>query len=204
MFSKGHPLGATGLAQCCELVWQLRGEAEKRQVKNARVCLQHNLGLGGAAVVTMYERPKFGKAPMQLIPNKSRSDSIGTPSAASPASSTPSTASAAPAAAAAAAAPKKSSGFAAETVFAGLAKAADAAMVKKVNAIFRFDIKKGSEERSWIMDLKNGSGSISDAADFKGKSDCTIAISDDDFVSLMTGKLNAMQACQFHLYTTYY
>ncbi|MBW2257587.1 MAG: lipid-transfer protein [Deltaproteobacteria bacterium] len=56
LLSKGHPLGATGLAQCTELVWQLRGMAEKRQVEGARVALQHNLGLGGACVVTMYQR----------------------------------------------------------------------------------------------------------------------------------------------------
>ncbi|MCK5873681.1 MAG: lipid-transfer protein [Alcanivoracaceae bacterium] len=56
LLSKGHPLGATGLAQCTELVWQLRGQAEKRQVENARVALQHNLGLGGACVITMYRR----------------------------------------------------------------------------------------------------------------------------------------------------
>jgi sterol carrier protein 2 len=56
LLSKGHPLGATGLAQCTELVWQLRGTADKRQVPNARVALQHNLGLGGACVITMYRR----------------------------------------------------------------------------------------------------------------------------------------------------
>jgi sterol carrier protein 2 len=57
LISKGHPLGATGLAQCCELNWQLRGMAEKRQVEGARIALQHNIGLGGAAVVTMYAKP---------------------------------------------------------------------------------------------------------------------------------------------------
>jgi sterol carrier protein 2 len=56
LLSKGHPLGATGVAQCAELVWQLRGQADKRQVEGARVGLQHNLGLGGACVVTMYRR----------------------------------------------------------------------------------------------------------------------------------------------------
>ena len=56
LLSKGHPLGATGLAQCHELVQQLRGAAEKRQVDGARLALQHNLGLGGACVVTLYER----------------------------------------------------------------------------------------------------------------------------------------------------
>jgi acetyl-CoA acetyltransferase len=54
LLSKGHPLGATGLAQCYELTHQLRGDAAARQVKGARVALQHNLGLGGACVVTMY------------------------------------------------------------------------------------------------------------------------------------------------------
>ena len=56
LLSKGHPLGATGLAQCTELVQQLRGSADKRQVEGARLALQHNLGLGGACVVTLYER----------------------------------------------------------------------------------------------------------------------------------------------------
>ncbi|MDO5290825.1 MAG: lipid-transfer protein [Pseudomonadota bacterium] len=56
LLSKGHPLGATGLAQCTELVQQLRGTADARQVANARLGLQHNLGLGGACVVTLYER----------------------------------------------------------------------------------------------------------------------------------------------------
>lgn len=56
LMSKGHPLGATGLAQCTELVTQLRGEAGQRQVEGVRIALQHNLGLGGACVVTLYGR----------------------------------------------------------------------------------------------------------------------------------------------------
>jgi acetyl-CoA acetyltransferase len=56
LLSKGHPLGATGLAQCYELTRQLKGTAGDTQVAGARVALQHNLGLGGAAVVTMYGR----------------------------------------------------------------------------------------------------------------------------------------------------
>jgi sterol carrier protein 2 len=54
LLSKGHPLGATGLAQCYELTHQLRGTAEARQVDGTRFALQHNLGLGGACVVTLY------------------------------------------------------------------------------------------------------------------------------------------------------
>jgi acetyl-CoA acyltransferase len=56
LLSKGHPLGATGLAQCAELVWQLRETAGARQVEGVRLALQHNIGLGGAAVVTLYEK----------------------------------------------------------------------------------------------------------------------------------------------------
>jgi acetyl-CoA acetyltransferase len=54
LLSKGHPLGATGLAQCFELTHQLRGTAGQRQVDGARIAMQHNLGLGGACVVTLY------------------------------------------------------------------------------------------------------------------------------------------------------
>ncbi|MFC6884230.1 MULTISPECIES: lipid-transfer protein [Actinomadura] len=55
LISKGHPLGATGLAQCSELTWQIRGTADRRQVEGATGALQHNIGLGGAAVVTVYK-----------------------------------------------------------------------------------------------------------------------------------------------------
>lgn len=54
LISKGHPLGATGLAQCAELCWQLRGQADARQVPGAKIALQHNIGLGGAVVVGIY------------------------------------------------------------------------------------------------------------------------------------------------------
>ena len=60
LISKGHPLGATGLAQCAELNWQVRGEADARQVDGAKIALQHNLGLGGAAVVALYRKADLG------------------------------------------------------------------------------------------------------------------------------------------------
>lgn len=56
LLSEGHPLGATGLAQCAELVRQLRGTAGPRQVDGVTLALQHNLGLGGACVVTLDEK----------------------------------------------------------------------------------------------------------------------------------------------------
>ncbi|KAK3683860.1 thiolase-like protein [Podospora appendiculata] len=64
LISKGHPLGATGIAQCAELVWHLRGWANNRGVPHTKWALQHNLGLGGAAVVTVYRRADGKEAPV--------------------------------------------------------------------------------------------------------------------------------------------
>ncbi|KAJ8655351.1 hypothetical protein O0I10_009040 [Lichtheimia ornata] len=61
LISKGHPLGATGLAQCTELTWQLRGWAGNRQVPNVKYALQHNVGLGGAVVVSIYKKANNNK-----------------------------------------------------------------------------------------------------------------------------------------------
>jgi len=57
LLARGHPLGATGLAQCIELTSQLRAEAGDRQVAGAAVALQHNNGVGGNVVVTAYRAP---------------------------------------------------------------------------------------------------------------------------------------------------
>ena len=64
LISKGHPLGATGIAQCAELVWHLRGWANNRAIPHTKHALQHNLGLGGAAVVTVYKRADGKEAPV--------------------------------------------------------------------------------------------------------------------------------------------
>lgn len=61
LLSKGHPIGASGIAQCNELCWQLKGMAELRQVPNAKIALQHTLGLGGACVVSLYQKYLPGK-----------------------------------------------------------------------------------------------------------------------------------------------
>merc|ERR1712217_820043 len=76
LISKGHPIGATGLAQCCELNWQLRQEAGPRQVPDAKVALQHNLGLGGAVVVTMYQRPEEWRS---MPPKRAKSLAVDPP-----------------------------------------------------------------------------------------------------------------------------
>lgn len=67
LISKGHPLGATGLAQCAELCWHLRGWTTNRAVPHTRYALQHNLGLGGAVVVTLYKRADGKEAPVNPV-----------------------------------------------------------------------------------------------------------------------------------------
>jgi acyl dehydratase/putative sterol carrier protein len=86
-----------------------------------------------------------------------------------------------------------STGFEAEKVFAELSKRASPELVKKVNAVFKFDINRDGKSYSWLLDLKNGSGSVG-IVDAGTKADCTIAIADADFVKLMAGQLNAQQA----------
>lgn len=63
LISKGHPLGATGLAQAAELVYHLRGWATNRSVPGTKLCLQHNLGLGGCVVMGLYRRADSLVAP---------------------------------------------------------------------------------------------------------------------------------------------
>jgi len=76
LISKGHPLGATGVAQCAELCWQLRNECGPRQVAGAKVGLQHNLGLGGLCVVTMYSKPAEWRG---IAPRREISLAMGPP-----------------------------------------------------------------------------------------------------------------------------
>jgi len=107
--------------------------------------------------------------------------------------------SAAPAAAGGAAAPAASlapvDGFKASAVFAALAKQIQgqgAALVKEINGVYEFDIGGASGRQSWTVDLKNGAGSVANGK--PAKADCTLSLGDDDFVALMTGKLNAQNA----------
>ncbi|EMP33573.1 Non-specific lipid-transfer protein [Chelonia mydas] len=165
LISKGHPLGATGLAQCAELCWQLRGEAGKRQVPGAKVALQHNIGLGGAVVVTLY-RMGFPEAVItqriQAIPTSASFD-----------------------------------GFKANLVFKEIEKKLEEEgeqFVKKIGGIFAFKVKDGpgGKEATWIVDVKNGKGSVGTNSD--KKADCTITMADSDLLALMTGKINPQTA----------
>ncbi|KAM9992374.1 hypothetical protein ACTFIY_009806 [Dictyostelium cf. discoideum] len=66
-------------------------------------------------------------------------------------------------------------------------------LVKKINGIYLINIKKGTNTQAWALDLKNGSGSIVVGAG-STKPNVTITVSDEDFVDIMTGKLNAQSA----------
>uniref|UniRef100_A0A8C4S4A0 Sterol carrier protein 2 n=1 Tax=Erpetoichthys calabaricus TaxID=27687 RepID=A0A8C4S4A0_ERPCA len=167
LISKGHPLGATGLAQCAELCWQLRGEAGKRQVPGAKVALQHNIGLGGAVVVTLYRMgfPEIAR-PHQI-------QAVHTSAAAG------------------------LEGFKAHNVFKEIEnklKEDGEQFVKKIGGVFAFKVKDGpgGKEAMWIVDVKNGKGSVD--TDEAKKADCTITMSDADLLALMTGKMNPQTA----------
>eukprot|EP00127_Corallochytrium_limacisporum_P000194 Clim_evm11s7 gene=Clim_evmTU11s7 len=178
LISKGHPLGATGLAQCAELCWQIRGMAGPRQVPNVKYALQHNLGLGGAAVVTLYKHGFPTQAKQHTGPNPAMDPNVNMP----------------PEEVSAAAGSGAHDKFQAAQVFKvleGQLKTNGAETVKKTGAIFKFQLKKGSDEAIWVVDLKNGTGTVKRG---DGTADCTMKMSDDDFVQLMMGKLDAQKA----------
>ncbi|XP_012970386.1 sterol carrier protein 2 isoform X3 [Mesocricetus auratus] len=157
-----------GLAQCVELCWHLRGEAGKRQVPGAKVALQHNLGLGGAVVVTLY-RMGFPEAARSF-----RAHQIE----AAPTSSA-------------------GDGFKANIVFKEIEKKLEEEgeqFVKKIGGIFAFKVKDGpgGKEATWVVDVKNGKGSVLPNSD--KEADCTITMADSDLLALMTGKMNPQSA----------
>ncbi|KAL4235600.1 sterol carrier protein 2 [Mactra antiquata] len=166
LISKGHPLGATGLAQCSELCWQLRGMANKRQVNNVKYALQHNIGLGGAAVVGLYKLgfPQQATSRLQAVPASSVT----------------------------------AESFKCNAIFNGIQKILEqdgANMVKKMNGIFCFQVKGDSGEGIWVVDCKNGNGSVKFGGPAKG--DVTIIMTDQNLVDLLQGKLNP-QTAFFH------
>ncbi|KAG7525058.1 non-specific lipid-transfer protein [Solea senegalensis] len=161
LISKGHPLGATGLAQCAELCWQLRGQADKRQVPGAKVALQHNIGLGGAVVVALY---RMG------FPQESSSHLGVTPTMLG----------------------STLEGFKTYPVFKEIEKHLQEEgeqLVKKIGGVFAFKVMDGphGNEATWVVDVKNGQGCVTNDPD--KEADCTLTISDKDLLDLMTGKL---------------
>lgn len=166
LISKGHPLGATGLAQCSEICWQLRGEAGKRQVKNAKLGLQHNIGLGGAAVVGLY-RLGFPKQNVKLNLTAGQEISANgegflvTPYL--------------------------------RVLEQAMEEDTDN-LVEKVRGIYGFKVTNGPNGSSgyWVINAKTGKGSIT--YNGKDKPDVTFIISDVDVAELISGKLPPQKA----------
>lgn len=166
LISKGHPLGATGLAQCAELTWQLRGDAGQRQVPDCRMALQHNLGLGGCCVVSLYRKGFNARNQAQKL------QLTANPVAAEDFKCT----------------------FIFDEIEKGMKTTEGGDIVKKVKGIFCFKVNggPGGKQGIWFVDCKNGNGAVMRGGDVKA--DCTITIGDEDLVKLMLGKLNPQQA----------
>lgn len=165
LISKGHPLGATGLAQCTELTWQLRGMAGKRQVPGAKLCLQHNVGLGGAVICALY-RHGFPEEQGRQIQAVATSSSLTESDF-------------------------KSSVIFKEIT--KRLEEDGSNIVKKMKGVFAFKVKgPGGKEGVWIVDVKNGNGCVKFGGN--DKADTTITMSDADMLNLMTGKLNPQTA----------
>ncbi|XP_078741752.1 sterol carrier protein 2, partial [Lampetra fluviatilis] len=164
LISKGHPLGATGLAQCAELCWQLRGEAGTRQVPAARHGLQHNLGLGGAVVVAVYRGGGGGGARRVPVMVSVSGSSI-----------------------------PEEDNFKSAVVFRDIAKRLELegeTLVQKMSSVFEFRVRGGTGDEIgvWTVDVKTGKGSVNYASGLPA--DVSLSVSDDDLVSVMSGKLN--------------
>lgn len=166
LISKGHPLGATGIAQCSELCWQVRGLAEKRQVPGAKLGLQHNIGLGGAVIVALYRLgfPHYARSAVGLntVSASANPDDF-----------------------------KASILFKALE----LAMADDKDnLIEKFRGTYGFKVKNGpgGAEGFWLINAKTGKGSV----DFnsKAKADVTFIMDDKDVPDLITGKLNPQKA----------
>ena len=167
LISKGHPLGATGLAQCSELCWQLRGEAGKRQVANARLALQHNIGLGGASVVGLY---RLGFPKYSVKPNLTAADGKASPNG---------------------------EGFLVTPLLNILEKAMvedKDGLIEKVRGIYGFKVTNGPNGQTgyWVINAKTGRGNVT----YNGtdKPDVTFIISDTDVTDLISGKLAPQKA----------
>jgi sterol carrier protein 2 len=166
LISKGHPLGATGLAQCSELCWQLRGEAGQRQVASARLALQHNIGLGGAVVVALY-RLGFPNArnPIKMNLTQALKD-------------TPEGFQVAPL-----------MKLLEEAMFED-----QEGLIEKVRGIYGFKVTDGpgGAHGYWVINAKTGKGSVT----YNGteKPDVTFIMKDCDVVELISGKINPQKA----------
>jgi len=170
LISKGHPLGATGLAQCSELCWQLRNQAGKRQVPNAKLALQHNIGLGGAVVVGLYRLGFPSQSPSPAEKPKQAAD---------------------------AKTGENGEGFLVTPYLKILERAMQEDqdnLIEKVRGIYGFRVTNGPGGAIgyWIINAKTGKGSVT--FNGKDKPDVTFIIKDVDVVDLISGKLQPQKA----------
>ncbi|XP_043503543.1 sterol carrier protein 2 [Polistes fuscatus] len=174
LISKGHPLGATGIAQCAELCWQLRGQAGKRQVQGAKLALQHNIGLGGAVIVALYKlgfpdsAPNLAKKAVSSGPVKQNKTGSVDPNS-----------------------------FKAGPLFKLLeiAMLEDTdGLIEKARGIYGVKVINGpgGAEAYWVINAKTGKGSVE--LNGKSKPDITFTVSDNDVTDFITGKLNPQKA----------
>lgn len=168
LISKGHPLGATGLAQCSELCWQLRNEAGKRQVPNAKLALQHNIGLGGAVVVGLY-RLGFPTSRNNVKANLTAATNLS----------------------------PDGEGFLASPYLKVLEQAMQEdtdKLIEKVRGIYGFRVTHGPGGATgyWVINAKTGRGSVK--YNSQEKPDVTFVMKDVDVVELISGKLQPQKA----------
>lgn len=168
LISKGHPLGATGLAQCAELVWQLRGDAGARQVPGAKLALQHNIGLGGAVVVALYQLgfPEHQNTTVGMRRVSSENHALS------------------------------DEGFIVTPYLKILETAMEEdedGLIEKHRSVFGLRIiRKDGKIGQWVINCKKGKGTI--IFNGKDKRDVTFTIKDEDVIDLLTGKLPPQKA----------
>lgn len=164
LISKGHPLGATGLAQCAELTWQLRGEAGPRQVPNVKLALQHNIGLGGAVVVALYQLG-FPELQQRTVPSKTSTNSEEDGFLATP--------------------------FL-DILQQAMLEDEDG-LVSRHRAIYGLKVQKDNgEEGLWIINTKSGKGKIE--FNGKDKPEVIFTVKDSDIIELLTGAIEPQKA----------
>uniref|UniRef100_A0A1Y1L9F2 acetyl-CoA C-acyltransferase n=1 Tax=Photinus pyralis TaxID=7054 RepID=A0A1Y1L9F2_PHOPY len=158
-------MGATGIAQCAELCWQLRGEAENRQVQGAKLALQHNLGLGGAIVVALYAlgMPSQNndqtrkEVTMRIV---ERGFTV---------------------------APYFK-------ILEQVMLLDEQNTIDKFRGIYGFKIQKSTgEEEYWLVNTKTGKGTV-EFNNISVKPDVTFTSKEEDIVDLLTGKMDVQQA----------
>ncbi|KAJ8927771.1 hypothetical protein NQ314_019775 [Rhamnusium bicolor] len=165
LISKGHPIGATGLAQAAELCWQLRGEAGPRQVPGVKLALQHNLGLGGAVVVALYQ---LGFPEYQT--RKIRIRSVAAAISDEGFTITPYL-----------------------KILEQAMQEDEDGLVEKHRAIYGLKVIKANGETGiWIINCKTGKGKIE--FNGKDKPDVTFIVKDSDVVDLLMGKIPPQKA----------